>query len=291
MDPSQIVFFQTLISGLLLGGIYVVVSVGASLAFGVLEIVNAAHGEFVMLGAYLAYYVAEFTGIDPIFSFPLSFIVFFVVGYLLQKLVVNRIMGAPLLINLVLFFGFSIAIANAGLLTLGTGYKITSTSISGQSFWLGPIAVPITRLVMAAVALGFIYVFFRFLQKTFTGKAIRATFFDRDAASLMGVNVKKIYQITLGISVGTAAVAGTLISSIVALIPVMGVTYMIYAFVISVIGGMGYLPGTLIGGFLIGVVVQFVNTYLAAEWVFVILFLLLWVLLLVRPKGILGKGV
>jgi branched-chain amino acid transport system permease protein len=290
MDPSQILFFQTLINGILLGGIYVVVSLGLSLSYGVLHIINVAHGEFVMLGAYSAYWLAVLAGLDPMWTFPIIFVAFFAVGYLLQKFIVNRIMSEAALKNLVVFFGLSILLSNLGLMTLGTDFKITTTPLSGVSIPLGDLSIPITRIVTFVVGIGILYVFTLFLKRSWVGKAIRATAFDPQAVGLMGVNVNKIYAIVLGLAIGVTAVSGGLVSSISALHPTMGGPYLIFAFLISVMGGMGYLPGTLAGGFTLGLLVSFINSYFMSELTYLIMFLLLWVLLLLRPKGIFGKG-
>jgi len=290
MDPSQVLLFQTIVNGLLLGGILAVISAGLSLVYGVLHIINVAYGEFIMLGAYTSYWIAVLAGVDPMFSFPLVFVIFYVVGYFVQKYVVNRIMGEYALKSLVLFFGVSIIMANLSLLTLGTEFKITTTPLSGISFWLGPISFPITRMVMFVAALGITYVLFTSLKKSWTGMAIRATAYDREAASLMGVNINKVYATTFAISTGLAALSGGLISSITSLHPTMGGPYLMYAFLISVIGGMGYLPGTLIGGFILGFLCSFINSYFVGQFTFLILFILLWILLVFFPKGIFGKG-
>ena len=291
MDPT---FIQAIINGVLLGGIYTCISIGLSFAFGVMHIINVAQGEFVMLGAFIAYWVCFFTGIDPLFTFPLTFCIFFVVGYLTQKFLVTRIMGAPALMSLVLFFGFSILLSNIALMAWSPITRIVTTPLSGAKISIGEISIPIARLWAFIIASLSVYALFLFLQKTRTGLAIMASseiIGDREAAMLMGIDVKKIHAITLGLGIGTAAMAGALVSSIASISPSMGSIYTLFAFFITVLGGMGYLPGTLVGGVLLGITQSFVITYYNINVVYFVLFLILYLVLIFRPRGIFGKGV
>jgi branched-chain amino acid transport system permease protein len=294
MDSTFIQFIQAIINGILLGGIYVCISIGLSLAFGVMHIINAAQGEFVMLGAYIAYWVCSFTGVDPLFIFPLIFCIFFVIGYLIQKFLVVRIMGAPAMMSLVLFFGLSILLSNIALMVWSPISRIVTTPLSGMSISIGEISIPIVRLCAFIIALLSIYILFIFLQKTRTGLAIRASseiIGDKEAATLMGIDIGKIYAITLGLGIGMAAMAGALVSSIASITPTMGGIYTLFAFFITVLGGMGYLPGTLIGGMLLGIIQSFIITYYKINIVYFVLFFILYLVLIFRPRGIFGKGV
>jgi len=287
-------WLQALINGILLGGIYIAVSIGLSFAFGVMHIINVAQGEFIMLGAYVAYWLCVFTGIDPLFIFPLTFCLGFVIGYLLQRFLLIRIMGAPALMSLVLFFGISILLSNIALLLWGPYSRIVTTWLSGANISMGGVTIPTVRLCAFVIALASIYALFIFLRKTKTGLAILAAseiFGDREAARLMGIDVVKIHAITLAIGIGTATMAGALFSSIVSISPVMGGIYTLFAFFITVLGGMGYLPGTLIGGLILGILQSFIITYYSIKFVYFVLFVILYLVLLFRPKGIFGKGV
>lgn len=285
---------QAIINGVLLGGIYICISMGLSFAFGVMHIINVAQGEFVMLGAFVAYWICFYTGIDPLFTFPLTFCIFFVVGYLVQKFLVIRIMGAPTLMNIVLFFGLSIVLSNIALIVWSPITRIVTTELSGASVFLGGISIPIVRLSAFIIALASVYALFLFLRKTRTGLAIMAAseiIGDREAARLMGVDIMKIHAITLGLGIGTAAMAGALLSSMTSISPMMGGIYTLFAFFITVLGGMGYLPGTIVGGMILGITQSFVITYYSVKVVFFVLFLILYLVLLFRPRGIFGKGV
>ncbi len=282
--------FQALVNGILLGGIYVLVSIGLSFAFGVMHLINVAQGDLVMLGAFLAYWIFFFLGIDPIATFPVVLVVFFFIGYYLQRFIVKHVMGAPPLMNLVLFFGLSIIIANVSLLVFGPYSRIVTSPLSGVSFNFGGIMLPIPRFLAFILAFSTIIILFLFLQRTRIGMAIRATAQDKNSARLMGINVEKIHAITLGIGFSTAGMAGALISSIVSIQPMMGGIYTLFAFFITVLGGMGYLPGTLVGGLILGIVQSLFITYYGTQAIFFVLFIILYVILIFSPKGIFGKG-
>jgi branched-chain amino acid transport system permease protein len=294
MNQMSATLLQAIINGVLLGGIYVCISIGLSFAFGVMHIINVAQGEFVMLGAFVSYWVCFYTGIDPIFTFPLTFCIFFAVGYFLQKFLVTRVMDAPALMSLVLFFGLSIILSNMALMAWSPITRIVTTPLSGANIPIGEMSVPIVRLCAFFIALVSVYALFLFLRKTRMGLAIMATsemIGDKEAAMLMGINVKKIHAITLGLGTGTAAMAGALVSSIASISPTMGGIYTLFAFFITVLGGMGYLLGTLVGGITLGILQSFVITYYNINVVYFILFLILYLVLIFRPRGVFGKGV
>jgi len=282
--------YQAILNGILLGGIYVAISIGLSFAFGVMHLINIAQGDLVMLGAFVGYWIYIFVGIDPILTFPLIFVVFLAIGYVTQKTLVARVMGAPPLMNLVLFFGVSIALGNAALLFWGPFARITTTGLSGASFSLAGLSIPIIRLLAFVFSLATIVGLFMFLRRTRTGMAIVATAQDREAATLMGVDVDRAFAITLAIGFGTAGMAGALICQVVSITPTMGGIYTLFAFFITVLGGMGYLPGTLVGGLLLGILQSLIITYQSTSIVYLVLFLILYLVLVFRPKGVFGKG-
>lgn len=284
-------FLQTAINGILLGGIYLVISLGLSLIFGVLHIINIAQGEFVMLGAYAAYWLFVFFGISPLLSFPLIFMIFFIGGYFLQKTTINRVVGAPPLISLVLLFGISLIFRNTVLYVWTADYKAVTTGWTGKNLPLFGVHVPLLRLITLIIALISIYCLSIFLQKTKIGTAIEATAQDREAARLLGVDIKKIYAITFAIGAGLAALGGALLSAIFSIFPNMGIIYTLLAFFVVVLGGMGYLPGTFIGALALGISQSFIVVYLGARHTYMLTFLMLYLLLVFRPKGILGRGI
>ncbi len=284
-------FLQATTNGILLGGIYLVISLGLSLMFGVLHIINIAQGEFVMLGAYAAYWLFVFFGINPLFSFPLIFMIFFIGGYFLQKIAINRVIGGPPLISLVLLFGISLIFRNTALYVWTADYRAITIRWTGKHLVLFGVHVPLLHLITFIIAFISIYCLFIFLQKTKIGTAIEATAQDREAARLLGVDVKEIYATTFAIGAGLAALGGALLSSIFSIFPNMGITYTLLAFFVVVLGGMGYLPGTFIGALTLGIAQSFIVVYLGARHTYMLTFLMLYLLLVFRPKGILGKGI
>jgi branched-chain amino acid transport system permease protein len=286
----DVLLAQTILSGILLGGLYVVISIGLSFAFGVMHLINVAQGDLVMLGAFGAFWIFTILGVDPFLSSPIIFLIFFGLGYVLQRTLVHRVIWGPPLMNLVLFFGLSLLVANSALLTWGPFTRTVTTGLSGAGTNLVGATIPTVRLGTFAVALAVVIILFLFLARTRTGMGIVATAQDREAARLMGVNVERVFAITLGIGFGTAGVAGALISPIVSIYPSMGTTFTLFAFLITVFGGMGYLPGTLVGGLFLGLVQSFVVTYYDVHAVYLVLFFVLYLVLMVRPKGIFGRG-
>lgn len=284
---------QAIINGILLGGIYTCISAGLSLTFGVMHIINAAQGEFVMLGAFVAYWIYVFTGIDPLLISPLIFCLFFFIGYLIQRFLLIRIIFSPALMSLVLFFGLSILLSNLALMIWSPISRIVTTPLSGAFIQVGELSIPIVRLCAFILALSSVYALSLFLRKTRIGLAIMASseiIGDKEAAMLMGININKIHAITLGLGVGMASIAGALISLIVSITPTMGGIYTLFAFFITVLGGMGYLTGTLVGGMILGIAQSLIITYYNVNAVFFVLFIILYLILVFRPKGIFGKG-
>jgi len=284
---------QAIINGVLLGAIYVIASSGLSLVFGVMHVVNAAQGDFVILGAFVAYWINYFTGVDPYILCPLVAVIFFVVGYLLHIGSVFRMIGRPALMSLILFFGLSTLLSNIALLIWSPYGRIVTTPLSGANLTIGPIAIPTQRLVSFIISLLFVYCIVFFLQKTKTGLAVRAAsgnLGDVEAAMLVGVDINKIYAFTLGLGTAAAGAAGALISPIFTFTPVSGSIYTLLAFAITVLGGLGYLHGTIIGGLLIGIVQSLIVTFYDVHYVYFVIFLLIYLVLVFRPKGLFGKG-
>lgn len=284
-------FAQALVNGILFGGVYVLLSIGLSFTFGVMHIINVAQGDLVILGAYLTYWMYLIYRVDPILMVPVLFIGFFIFGYIMQGLLVNKIMEAPPLMSLVFFFGFSILLSNISLILWGPFTRILTTELSGVSIEVYGVSIPVVRLIAFTISISIIVMLYIFLKRTRIGMAIIATYQNREAAKLMGVDVSKMYKITLGIGFGTASVAGSLIAQITSFHPPLGPLYTLFAFFITVMGGMGYLPGTFIGGLILGLLQSYIMTYYNPVLVYFLAFLVLYIVLLTRPKGIFGKGV
>jgi branched-chain amino acid transport system permease protein len=287
----MLLFLQALINGILLGGIYASYSAGFSLIFGVMGVVNIFHGEMVMLGAFLTYWVFTLFHIDPFLTIPFSFISLFIFGYLTQRFVINRVVEAPPMISYILTFGIHLIIAYTALWVWTADFRTVTTRYSGFNVNFGGVIIPYARLATFVLALIVVTGLYFLLNKTEAGRAIQATAQDKEMARLMGVNIIRTYAMTFGIGAAITGVAGSLISTYFIIFPQMGLSYTIIAFCVVVLGGMGYIPGALWGGLILGVVQSLTTTYLSAGLSGALTFILLLIMLIVRPAGIMGKGI
>jgi branched-chain amino acid transport system permease protein len=277
---------QGIVSGLLSGGVYAMIALGMALIFGVMRVINVAHGTLLMLGGYATYWLFALYGLNPFLSLLISFPLLFVVGLLLQRFFVSRVVGAPELSSLILTFGLSIFITNVAVMSWTSDYR--SVEFLTGSFLLGPIAISKPRLVTFGFALLITVAAFVFLNKTKTGKAIRATSQHRELAQVCGINVRRIDLITFGLASGLAGAGGSLISVMYSIFPEMGRGYVFKSFLVIVLGGTGNYPGAFLGGLLLGVVEGLTSLLLTAQLSEVIAYVLLVLVLLIRPTGLLG---
>ncbi|MBI3781358.1 MAG: branched-chain amino acid ABC transporter permease [candidate division NC10 bacterium] len=277
---------QIVVSGLLAGGLYALVALGLSLIFGVMRVINLAHGALLMLGAYTTYWLFALFGLNPFLSLLVSVPMLFVVGAVLQKLFVHRVVEAPELSSLLLTFGISIFIANVAMLAWSSDYR--SVEFLTGSFILGQIAVSKPRLISFVAALGLTGLAFLLLHRTKIGKAIRATSQHRDVAQICGINVRRIDVITFGLGAGLAGAGGSLVSTMFAVYPEMGLIYVFKSFLVIALGGAGNYPGAFFGGLLLGLVEGLASLFLTAQLSEVIAYIFLVIVLLVRPAGLLG---
>ncbi len=292
------VSLQDLISGLLLGGMLGLVGLGFSLVWGILNIVNLTHAPTIMFGAYIAFYALEEFKLDPFLTLPIAMIVMGGFGFLLQKFLINRIIKAPLLITFLLTFGLEVMLINIGRLMFTGTQRSVRTSYDAASFSLGNAEVSYKKLAGLGIALALTYLLFLFMSRTKTGNAIRAVSMDLNAARLMGINIASIYTLTFAISASLAAAAGVLLSTWSAFTPDDFGRYNIRAFAVVVLGGLGSIPGALIGGLAFGLISEViggikigsgVDAFSLSPWKEGILFAALVLVLIVRPQGLLGK--
>jgi len=283
-------FFQILVNGILAGGIFAVVALGFSLVWGIMNIINLAHGSFLMLGAYIAYVLFANYHLDPFLSIPIAFVVMFVFGYLIQRYIINFVVRAPILTTFLLTFGLSLLLINAALLVFHGDIKGITTSYSGANFSLGPVTVPWAKLWTLVAALVITALMQLFLTGTKTGRAIRATSMDIGAAQLSGVRVAHLYAIVFGLGSGLAGAAGVLVSLSYSLQPSMGDPFLIKAFVVCVLGGLGSVQGALVGGILYGILEAFGSQYVGTGLQDAVALVVLLIVLIVRPTGIMGKA-
>ena len=287
----MLLFLQSLINGILLGGIYASYSAGFSLIFGVMGVINIFHGEMVMLGAFLTYWLFVLFHVDPFLTIPFSFFSLFVFGYLVQRFVIQRVVEAPPMISYILTFGIHLIIAYSALWVWTADFRTVTTTYSGLNANVGGVIIPYARVATFGLALIVVAGLYFLLNKTEAGRAIRATAQDKEMARLMGVNITRTYALTFGIGAAVTGVAGSLISTYFIIFPQMGLSYTIIAFCVVVLGGMGYIPGALWGGLILGVVQSMTATYLNAGLSGALTFILLFVMLIIRPAGIAGRGI
>jgi branched-chain amino acid transport system permease protein len=282
-------FLQATVNGLLQGGLLALVAVGFSLVWGVMNIVNLAHGAFVLIGAYIGWKLDTGPGIHPLLAMVVAAVVLLGAGYVIQRYLINLVVNAPIWMTLLLTFGLSLMLVN-GLVLLFTGdFRSIHTSYGSESLSLGEIRVPYGRLIAFALAIGFTVALVWFMDRTRLGLAIKATGMDRGAARLMGVKVRRVYGITFGIAAGMAGAAGAIYGTVDTFSPSDAGGFTLQSFVIAVLGGLGNMWGALVGGLMLGVVQAWSGQYLGGTLINAVAFAVLVIVLVVRPEGLLGK--
>jgi branched-chain amino acid transport system permease protein len=282
-------WLQVLVNGLALGGLYACIAAGFSLVWGVLNIINILHGSLIVLGGYLAFFAHQYFGISPFLFAPVAGAMTFLLGFAIQRVAINPVMGRPVLLTLVLTFGLNLALDNAMLAGFKADYRKVILDPPLGVLEFGSIIVPVDRLYATGVGLLLVGALWLLLRGTQLGRAIVAVRMDRDAAALMGVDVKRTYAIAFALGTFMAGAAGALLAAIFPISPVSSGGYLGKAFVICVLGGLGSVPGVVVGGFALGVIESFGALALGPEHALTISFLVLLVLLIARPTGLLGR--
>jgi len=279
---------QVLINGILKGGLYALMALGMSLIWGVMDIINIAHGAFIMLGAYTTYWLFSLVGIDPFVSLVASMAIMFILGYLIQKNIINLVIKAEIFITLILAFGIEIFINNSAMLMWTSDVRKVKVSYAAANFNFLGATIPDVRLVAFILAIIISIILFIILNKTRLGRAIRATSQDIDAARLSGVKVANIYAITFGIGTALAAAAGTLWAILFPISPTMGGHLTLKSFVVTIIGGLGTMMGPIVGGLALGIIESLGTNWFGTTFESLISFTILVLVLIFMPKGILG---
>jgi len=284
------IFFQSLISGILIGGVYALIGIGLTIIFGVMRVINFAHGDIQMVGMYLTYFVFTLLHIDPFLSIIITIPLMFAFGAFLQKVFINRVLGALPQNQILLTIGLGLIMSNTTMLAFTSDYKILTTSYSSSSMKFLGLSISTPLLISFGVTSVITAALYWFLLKTDTGQAIRATAQDREAATLMGINVRRMSILAFGIGSALAGTAGALIAPTYYIFPQVGSTFTLKAFVIVVLGGMGSVIGATLGGVLIGVAESIGGVYFGGGWKDVVVFVLFLLVLLFKPSGLLGKS-
>jgi branched-chain amino acid transport system permease protein len=281
---------QTVLNGVLQGGVYAAAAVGLSLIFGVSGILNAAHGELIMLGAFTTYWLSHLYHVDALLTLPISFVLIGALGFTLQYFVLNRTLGQPLLLSLLVTFGISLVLVNVALRLWSADHRMMQIPYFQHSWLLGPFVIPLSRVVACVVGIGMVIGLSWLLAATRLGRQIRATAQDWEMARLLGVNPRAVYAMTFALGAGISGVAGSLIAFYAPVEPNMGLTYTLFAFAVVVLGGLGYTPGVVWGGLTLGIAQALTETYLESGLSLLVAFALLYVILRFMPAGIMGKG-
>jgi branched-chain amino acid transport system permease protein len=284
---------QAISDALLLAGLYTLMAVGLSLGFGVVRIINFAQGEMIMIGAYGAYWLFTLLGFDPLISLPLLVVVGFCVGWLIFKGLVAKVLNAPHINQILLTFGLGLAIQHLAIVLWTANARSTTPVYATGSDLFGDVLIVYGRLIAFVVAIILIVSLIVWLQLTETGRATRAVAENRSAATLMGINVGKIYALSFGISCALSVATGVVVSFILTITPFMGFPMLVKAIAIVILGGLGSVVGTVIGALVLATAETFVSYFVqdGSGWAEGIAFILIAAILLLRPRGILGQAV
>jgi branched-chain amino acid transport system permease protein len=281
-------FLQATANGLLQGGLFALIAVGFSLVWGVMNVVNLAHGALVVLGAYIAWKLQTDAGISPYIGLFISAAALFVGGYLVQRFLINLVVNAPIWMTLLLTFGLSLILVQGLVIAFTGDFRSISNGVSG-SLALGDVRLPWDRIVAFGVAVALTLGLVAFMDRTKLGLAIRSTGMDRAAARLMGIPVRHVYATTFGLAAALAGAAGAMVGTINTFSPASAGQFTLQSFVIAVLGGLGNMWGALAGGLALGLAEAWGGQYISTTLVNAIAFGVLIVVLIVRPAGLLGK--
>ena len=282
------VYLQILIDGILLGGLYACMAIGFSVIWGVMNIINLAHGSMIIMGAYITYWIWKETGLDPFATIPAAALVLFCFGFLLQKFLLNRIVTASVFLSLILTFGLDMVLRNAHIALFQADPSAVQTSYESDGVLLGSIRIPYTRAAVFGIAIALTLLLLVFMNRTRTGNAIKATSFDVEAAELVGMNSLRIYAITFAIGAMMAGIAGSLIAVVFSFSPVGAIPLTTKSFVIVVLGGLGSIPGAIAGGLVLAIAEDY-TAYWRPGYIELVSFAILLSVLLVRRRGFFGK--
>ncbi|MBS0314109.1 MAG: branched-chain amino acid ABC transporter permease [Proteobacteria bacterium] len=280
---------QVLANGVLLGGLYAVMALGLALAWGVLNIVNLAHGSFIMLGGYAAWYLFTWLHIDPFLGLPLTAAMMFALGYALQRGVLNLIVRAPMFNTLLLTFGLDVVLSYLAQIVFSADFRTINPPYAGSQLNLGAVVLPVARLGAFTAAIVLTVGMWLFLLHTRIGRAIRATAQNLNAARLYGVEPRHLYALTFAIGCALAGASGALYGTVSQINPYIGATLTAKSFAIAIIGGLDNPLGVLVGGLFLGLIESLTALYIGPTWSDVASFGILVLVLIVRPTGLLGR--
>jgi branched-chain amino acid transport system permease protein len=280
---------QALLDGVMIGGVYAVISIGLTLVFGVMGIVNFAQAEFLMLGMFAAYFAWAYLGIDPLIAAPLAFVLVGGLGMLVQALLVRRVMSAPPVAQIFLTVGLLIVLENAALLAFGSEFRSVTTPYQTSSLRLGPLFISLPYLAAFAASAASGLALWWFLRTSWFGRAMRATAQDPMAARLMGIDAERMRQIAFGLGVGLTAFGGAVILPYLTVYPTVGGQFVVLMFTVVVLGGLGSIVGAVVGGLAVGVIQSVSGLIFPIQLQNLVLFVVFIAVLAFRPEGLLGQ--
>jgi len=277
------------IMGILMGGLYALIALGLSLVFGVMKLINVAHGDLVVTGTYFSYACFTIMGLDPILSLILGAPVMFVFGYAIQKFLMSRSFGVSMEAPLIIAFGLSLVLQNLNQVLWTPLSRGLTTDYAFKSFNIGEVYIPLPYLLNFIAAIVVMLVLRTFLSKTYLGKAISAASQNKRGALLMGINPNRIYALTFAIAMATAAVAGVFLGLTFPFTPTTGVSFLIISFGVIVVGGMGSMLGTFIGGMVLGLAQTLGGHFFGDAAQMLVAYLIVLVALTIRPQGLFSR--
>ena len=282
-------FLQALITGILMAGIYALVATGLTLIFGVVRIVNFAHGEFVMLGMYVTFWLWKLWGIDPYVSLLITMPLLFCFGVLIQRFLFQPILRAPDLAQIFMTVGLSVILMNVALLLFTADFRSVKVTYGEWAWRLGGVTVPLPRLFAFLGALLLAGLLTLFLTRTDVGKALRAVAQDREVSMLLGINPNRMYLLAVGLGAALAGAAGGLIVPFFYVFPTVGVVFVLIAFVVVILGTLGSVQGALLASLIVGVAESLGILFAGSDLGLVVVFGILVASLILRPSGLMGS--
>jgi branched-chain amino acid transport system permease protein len=282
------VLAQAVINGLLIGGVYALVSIGVTLIFGVVKIVNFAQGEFVMIGMYISFFLANSFGVDPLLSLLISMPTLFAIGVLLQHFLIRRVLALGDMPQIFLTFALSLLLMNVALLLFTANYRTVQTAYSEMSFHIGPLYFAVAKVIAFVIAMLLSAILYLFLHGTDLGKAMRAAAQNREVAMLMGINPDRVFCVAVGVALALAGAAGSLLMPFYPAYPLVGQVFVLMAFVAVVLGTLGNITGALIASLMMGVAESLGVQFVGADSGLIVVFVMLLLTLALRPNGLFG---
>jgi len=285
-----VAYLQALLDGLLIGGVYAVISIGLTLVYGVMGIVNFAQAEFLMIGMFVAWFAWAYLGLDPVVAAPLSFAAAFAIGWVVQGQLIGRVLKAPAVAQIFLTVGVLILIENSALMLFGSQFRSVTTPYQTMSLQLGPLFVSVPYLIAFVMSVLCGAVLWWFMGFSWFGRAMRATAQNPTAAQLMGIDTAFMYKIAFALGVGLTAFGGAVILPYTTVFPTVGGQFVVLMFTVVVLGGLGSVAGAVIGGLTVGVVQSMSTLFFPIQLQNLVLFVVFILVLAFRPQGLIGAA-